>query len=338
MQRTIINLGQTELWSAAISKLDYAVGHTHDFCRIMAGASGLETFLYLVEEPPYKLVCPLSVRRKEPNSADLLSPFGFGGCLSSFPPKAAQALNEEWKLFCRDRGIVTTYIVQHPCPDIGLAPWFENIYSHHRCYIVDLRQPIENLWQSLSKTHRYEIRKCEASSGLVITKDKSDLEEALQRLYPSTIERVGASSVYNLSSSTLSELCNLPDSLLVGAGRGGEIEAVSLFLYSATCGEYFINAASPSGRLFSRKLIWESLCHLSQQGVKWCNLGGGIQPGDSLEQFKRGFGGAEAPLISGRYIADTAEYERLCLKYCDPASGETDFFPPYWRSNAKKYQ
>lgn len=335
MNRSLISLGQPELWNEAISNLEYAVGHTYEYCLSMSNASGLETFLYFVEDAPCKLICPLSIRKKEPDSIDLVTPFGFGGVVSSFSKESAEALKREWENFCCELKITTAYIAQHPCPDIGSNWRGDKVFCHQKCFVLDLLQPLDNLWKSFSKTHRYEIRK-NAVLGSFIADDTDRLTEALKYLYPPTLERVGANSSYFLSMSTLSELCNLPNSYLVGTERNGQIEAVSLFLYSSSCGEYFINAATPSGRMFSRNLIWEAVRYLRQRGVKWLNLGGGIQLGDSLEQFKRGFGGLELPLCSARYIANQSEYERLCRKYCGAFPVTTEYFPPYWRHNVKK--
>jgi len=54
------------------------------------------------------------------------------------------------------------------------------------------------------------------------------------------------------------------------------------------------------------------------------NLGGGIAPGDRLEEFKRGFANRELPWRTSEIIADSAAYARL--------SGDRDaggFFPAY---------
>ena len=41
------------------------------------------------------------------------------------------------------------------------------------------------------------------------------------------------------------------------------------------------------------------------------NLGGGVTPGDSLDEFKRGFADGEAPLHTHEVICDPAAYEEL---------------------------
>ena len=56
------------------------------------------------------------------------------------------------------------------------------------------------------------------------------------------------------------------------------------------------------------------------------SLGGGVEPGDSLEEFKRGFANARAPWHTHEVICDAAAYAEL-----SEATGEAPegFFPAY---------
>ena len=56
------------------------------------------------------------------------------------------------------------------------------------------------------------------------------------------------------------------------------------------------------------------------------NLGGGITPGDSLDEFKRGFANGDAPFRTHEVICDRAAYEQLVAA---PASAPEGFFPAY---------
>ena len=54
------------------------------------------------------------------------------------------------------------------------------------------------------------------------------------------------------------------------------------------------------------------------------NLGGGLRPGDGLEDFKRGFANGELPFHTHEIVCDPGAYERL-------SEGREDagFFPVY---------
>jgi hypothetical protein len=54
------------------------------------------------------------------------------------------------------------------------------------------------------------------------------------------------------------------------------------------------------------------------------NLGGGVKPGDGLEDFKRGFSNAELPFVTHEIVCDPEVYASL-------GAGPEDsrFFPAY---------
>jgi hypothetical protein len=54
------------------------------------------------------------------------------------------------------------------------------------------------------------------------------------------------------------------------------------------------------------------------------NLGGGLKPGDGLEDFKRGFANAELPFRTHEVVCDSETYSKL-----SEGCGETRFFPVY---------
>ena len=65
--------------------------------------------------------------------------------------------------------------------------------------------------------------------------------------------------------------------------------------------------------------------HSAELGVP-LNLGGGISPGDALEEFKRGFANRQQPWLTSELICDRQKYAQL--------SGDEDddgFFPAYRR-------
>ena len=56
------------------------------------------------------------------------------------------------------------------------------------------------------------------------------------------------------------------------------------------------------------------------------HLGGGVEPGDSLDSFKRGFANAEAPFRTHEIVCDAAAYERLAGSAPNVGEG---YFPAY---------
>ncbi len=72
------------------------------------------------------------------------------------------------------------------------------------------------------------------------------------------------------------------------------------------------------------KNILASLCEHAAELALPLNLGGGISPGDPLEEFKRGFANREQAWHTSEIVCDREAYERL-------AAGRdiAGFFPAY---------
>jgi hypothetical protein len=105
-----------------------------------------------------------------------------------------------------------------------------------------------------------------------------------------------------------------------GALEAGAIAAVSddvLHYYLGGTGDAAIEA-SPF------KNVVAAMLDLADELGMPLNLGGGVEPGDGLERFKRGFSNATAPFRTHEVIADADAYEELA------AGRDTgDFFPAY---------
>jgi hypothetical protein len=72
------------------------------------------------------------------------------------------------------------------------------------------------------------------------------------------------------------------------------------------------------------KNIVEATVGLAEELGVALNLGGGVKPGDGLEDFKRGFANAELPFVTHEIVCDPESYSRLSEGGSDSA-----FFPAY---------
>jgi hypothetical protein len=182
----------------------------------------------------------------------------------------------------------------------------------------------------MGKTHRYEIRRCRRTPGIELVTDQERLTEALLALYPLTLDRVGASHVYDFPEETLRRLANAEGALLLGVEVDAELAAITLFLHTARVGEYCISASSETGRKYTRLLIWTAIERLKDAGVTNLHLGGGVSPDDPLDHFKRRFGGQPVSGQAVRRILDPDKYSYLCSKYAASGDSAAEYFPPYW--------
>ncbi len=101
--------------------------------------------------------------------------------------------------------------------------------------------------------------------------------------------------------------------------------AASVAVRSDAMLHYFLSGtADPQLRDSPMKNVVAALCELAAELGLPLNLGGGLAPGDRLEEFKRGFANREQPWHTSELVGDPAAYERLS------AGRETGgFFPAY---------
>jgi hypothetical protein len=316
--------------------MEHPYPHTWEYCAAMAESSGLETFLYAGTADGCRIVCPLSVRRKEPEAPELVSPYGFGGIVTAGGPGSSGMVRDEWNRFLNDNRFVTAYVMQNPCFPLPVDCWGGDVEAHHPVYLMDLTLSTEQLWEAMCKTHRYELRRWEKNPKGNIVTDRGRLKKAIAVLYPETVKRVGASSVYDFAGKTLDALADARGSLLVGVEDETGIPAVAVFLYTSCVAEYFVNASSPEGRKYTRVMVWTALKMLKDLGVQRLNMGGGVKPGDSLDDFKRRFGGRQVCGQVLKKVIRPSRYERLCEKYCRGDYASAGYFPPYWRNEADR--
>lgn len=329
MEQAIIPSNNSAKWAEALKGLSYAYGHTNEYCCAMEQASGLRTFLNVIRENDSIAVCPLSIREKEDGFRDLVSPYGFAGIASNYPAEQSDDLSRKWMTFLKESGFVTAYIMQHPLFSLNGSLWQSILAQHHVFHVVDLTQTLDDLWKRMRDSHRYELNKMAKNNEVSVITDKLRLKDALKRLYPITLARVGASAIYQFTSSVLDQLTE-NKTLLVGVEEKGSIQAVSLFLYTPVVAEYFLNASTAEGRVYSRQIIWAAMRMLKEMGVKMLNLGGGVKSDDSLEHFKRRFGGQAVRGQVLKLIIDQERYNYLCGKYCAGDDKLIKYFPPYW--------
>ena len=159
--------------------------------------------------------------------------------------------------------------------EIGLSASGDRIVTGNEVFLLDLDgvDPIARA----SEIVRRKVRRAR-ESGVELVTDRTLLGEHLARLYPPSMERLGASEAYRYDQASLKALALAPEALVVGAMLDGEVEAVSVFLRAGHRAEYLCNGSSERGRDLATWLIAQAAALLREEGVKELNLGGGITP------------------------------------------------------------
>ena len=319
----LIPLSEPERWAHALSDLPHGHAHTWGFCSAVQLSSRLPTYLYAYESGTARVVCPLAERDFD-GEVDVTTPYGFGGFARNgdcarFPG--------DWADFSRSRGWVCSYVALNPlfCDADGFAQ--EEVHVHNRLYVMDLRGSDEEIRARLSQNRRRQLRGW-SSVAATLEHDRDTLTDFLLRTYAAFFARRGAGSATDFSAETMAATAALDDVLMVGAGEGGSVEAVALFGHTAHAGDYLFGVSVPGGERHAVHLIWSGVERLRALGVATLNLGGGVQEGDDLAEFKRRFGAAELPLRTLRQVHRAGVYERLC-RSAGVTSDRSGWFPPY---------
>jgi hypothetical protein len=144
--------------------------------------------------------------------------------------------------------------------------------------------------------------------------------------YEETMRRTGAAERYFFAAAYFDRLLQSERSWLALAhAPGGEVAAASIVVDSDGFLHYYLSGSADSHLSDSpMKSIVAALIELAAERGQPLNLGGGISPGDPLEEFKRGFANREQAWLTSEVVCDPAAYARLS------AGREAgNFFPAY---------
>jgi hypothetical protein len=145
-------------------------------------------------------------------------------------------------------------------------------------------------------------------------------------LYEQTMRRTDAAPHYFFGASYFDELLPADRAwLAIATAPDGTPAAASIAAVSDGYLHYYLSGSADSHLGDSpMKNVLARLIELSDELALPLNLGGGLRPGDALEEFKRGFANRTLPWRTSEIICDPARYAEL--------SGDRDaggFFPAY---------
>jgi Acetyltransferase (GNAT) domain len=145
-------------------------------------------------------------------------------------------------------------------------------------------------------------------------------------LYEQTMRRTGAAPHYFFGAAYFDRVLEADRTWLVLAtAPDGALAAASLAAVSDGFLHYYLSGSADSHLGDSpMKNVVARLVELAAELSLPLNLGGGIAPGDRLEEFKRGFANRQAPWHTSEIICNEDRYHRLSAGH-DP----TTFFPAY---------
>jgi hypothetical protein len=176
---------------------------------------------------------------------------------------------------------------------------------------------------------RQQIRRNERR-GLRVELVRGPESSAAQRsgffaAYTETMRRTEAGERYFFDRAYFDRILSSARTWLCLASEpGGELAAGSVVASSDGSLHYYLSGTADRFlRSSPMKNVVAALVDFAQERQLPLNLGGGIEPGDALEEFKRGFANRAEPWLVSEIVCDREAYERLS------GTREAGFFPAY---------
>ena len=157
----------------------------------------------------------------------------------------------------------------------------------------------------------------------------AEARSAFERAYAQTMARTGATERYLYPSEYFVALLRSERSWLVLGAREEQGLAGAIAVASDGYLHYYLGGTADEALSNSpMKNLFAAMISLGTELGLPLSLGGGLSPGDSLDEFKRGFANGEAPFHTHELICDPPAYEELSA---DVDAGS--FFPAYRASS-----
>ena len=246
---------------------------------------------------------------------DAISPYSYPGAAVSGPPI------DPGSAPLTDSGLVSAFVRDR----LGEPPAFATGTDRSIVLVSDPDLPRKS-----RMSDRQQIRKSEAAGYSVERLEgpaaASPDVTGFLAVYTETMHAVDAAEHYFFDAAYFEALLSFRDSWLVRVvGPDGDVAAAAIATRSDGFLHYYLSGTADAHRRQapSKNLIVAVNDLADELGLPM-NLGGGLRPGDGLEEFKRGFANRELTFRTHELVCDRASYERLSKGR--PAEG---FFPLY---------
>jgi hypothetical protein len=284
------------------------------------GAEGT-THTLVLEAGDSRSTIPLIVREIPDSEGlrDASSPYAYPGAAVAGPPLDPASLD------LAASGLVSVFLRDR----LGEPPALAGGTERSIVLVSDPELPRKS-----RMSDRQQIRKNEAA-GYVAERlpgpeTTAEQRAAFLRVYTETMQYVDATDRYMFDAGYFERLFSAPSAwLLTVAAPAGGLAAAALGVISDGFLHYYLSGTADEHRRGapSKNLIVATTDLAEELGLPM-NLGGGVRPGDGLEEFKRGFANRELPFRTHELVCDRDAYERLA------GSREDDGYFPLYRAPA----
>jgi hypothetical protein len=293
-----------------------AAAESDDFfrCRAFLDAEGV-THTLRIESADRCALVPLIVREVEGTGrVDGISPYGYpGGTVTGL---AATPGEVDWSA----TGLISVFGRER----LAAEPWLADPPERSRVLVHDPaaeRAVRPRLAEQVRANERdgWEVDTAPGPGGPDADRD------AFATAYAQTMRRADAADRYFFAREYFDAVLSFEHSWLLVARREGEVGAAAIAATSDSVLHYYLGGTADAARDASPfKNVVIAMLDLADELELPLNLGGGVTPGDGLEEFKRGFANADLPFHTQEVVCDPAAYREL--------SGGRDagmYFPAY---------
>jgi Acetyltransferase (GNAT) domain len=263
-----------------------------------------------------ELNLPVIVRTIEgTDRIDATSPYGYPGADSSpeDPPDPAAI---DWSA----TGLVSVFVRDR----VGDRPCLAGGTLRSHVHVAEGEGGVR-------KRLRQQIRRNERRGWEMLLVRGGEVEMGhlrdFERAYAETMARTGAAERYLYPTSYFARLLLSERSWLLLAEREGVALAGAIAVASDGYLHYYLGGTADEALEDSpmKNLFWAMISLGGELGLP-VSLGGGVTPGDSLDEFKRGFASGQAAWHTHELICEPEAYEELSSGAGEAPEG---FFPAY---------
>jgi hypothetical protein len=268
-----------------------------------------------IESAEGEVVGPLIVRRIEgSDQRDAISPYGYPGLSGSIAGLDPESIDFS------ATGLVSAF-VRHALGPSPLAGASER-------NVVQIADPA--LAPKSRPSDRRQVRR-NLEAGYVLdlvpgAETSADQRAGFLAVYEQTMRRADAAAHYFFAAAYFDRILEADHTwLALATAPDGALAAASIAAVSDGYIHYYLSGSADS-RLREapmKNVVTRLVEHSAELGLP-LNLGGGISPGDALEEFKRGFANRQQAWLTSELVCDPAAYAGLSQGR--EAGG---FFPAY---------
>lgn len=262
---------------------------------------------------------PVIVRAIEGSDrVDAISPYGYPG--ASDPPEDPPAPERvDWSA----TGLVSLFVRDRVGDAVCLAGGIERA----RVHLADpaAESGVRKRLQEQIRRNRRRGWAVEVTPGPEASEGE---REAFAGAYAETMTRAGAARRYFFDRAYFESVLGVERTWLLLARRERDEHSAGAIAVAADgLLHYFLGGTGERALADSpMKNVFAAMIELSAELGLPLNLGGGVEPGDSLDEFKRGFANAEAPFRTHEVVCDPDAFAELRDRAAPAPEG---FFPPY---------